>query len=502
MTLHLTNARIPGDRGLLGNLINIAVDNGVVSALDFIGQTTSITLPSVTQAARVSQGDDSVIDLGGRWIIPGLWDSHVHMGQWAQKRHRLDLVSAATVDDVLRRVGERTLSESGDIVGFGWRPAEISGEPTRAGLDAVTGDRPTYLFSVDLHSVWVNSAGFSAHGMTPTESGVVTERACFELSKLASVITEDVLDLWVDEVAREAAARGVVGIVDMEMASNARHWRRRIGKGTDVLRVEAAMYAEHLDEAIESGMRTGDTVASTHGLLRVGPLKIILDGSLGSQTARCFDVYPGATGPAARGVLNLSFPDLAGVMGRAWAAGLEPAVHAIGDEAVTVALDGFDAVECVGSIEHAQLVRSEDMARFAELEVTASVQPAHLLDDRVVADRLWPGRTAQAFALRQMLEAGVDVRFGSDAPVSALDPWLAIAAAVHRAAAGDEPWHAAEQLNAEEAIRASVRSTLAVGQPADFAVLDADPFDVSPTELATMPVSATFLGGRTTHSLL
>jgi predicted amidohydrolase YtcJ len=177
-------------------------------------------------------------------------------------------------------------------------------------------------------------------------------------------------------------------------------------------------------------------------------------------------------------------------------------VHAIGDEAVALALDGFDAVECVGSIEHAQLVRAEDMSRFAELEVTASVQPAHLLDDRAVAERLWPGRTSQAFALRQMLEAGADVRFGSDAPVSVLDPWLAIAAAVHRAAADDEPWHAGEQLTAEEAIRASVRSTLAVGQPADFAVLDADPFDVSPAELAALPVSATFLGGRTTHSLL
>jgi predicted amidohydrolase YtcJ len=353
-----------------------------------------------------------------------------------------------------------------------------------------------------MHSVWVNTAGFSAHGMTPTESGVVSEGPCFELGKHVSVIAEDVLDAWVDEAAREAATRGVVGIVDMEMASNARDWRRRIGKGTDVLRVEAAMYAEHLDQAIEAGMRTGDTVASTQGLLRVGPLKIILDGSLGSQTARCFDVYPGATGPAARGVLNLSLPELAGVMGRAWAAGLESAVHAIGDEAVALALDGFDAVECVGSIEHAQLIRAEDMTRFAELEVTASVQPAHLLDDRVVADRLWPGRTSQAFALRQMLEAGADVRFGSDAPASALDPWLAISAAVHRAAAGDTPWHVAEQLTAEEAIRASVRSTLAVGQPADFAVLDADPFDVSPTELATMPVSATFLGGRTTHSLL
>ena len=249
-------------------------------------------------------------------------------------------------------------------------------------------------------------------------------------------------------------------------------------------------------------MRTGDTVASTGGLLRVGPLKIILDGSLGSQTARCFEAYPGATGPAARGVLNLSLPELAGVMGRAWAAGLEPAVHAIGDEAVALALDGFDAVECVGSIEHAQLVRAEDMSRFAELEVTASVQPTHLLDDREVAERLWPGRTSQAFALRQMLDAGVNVRFGSDAPVTALDPWLAISAAVRRAAEGDQPWHAAEQITVAEALRASVRSTVAVGQPGDFAVLDADPLDATPAELATMPVSATFVGGRTTHSLL
>jgi len=189
-------------------------------------------------------------------------------------------------------------------------------------------------------------------------------------------------------------------------------------------------------------------------------------------------------------------------MGRAWAAGLEPAVHAIGDEAVALALDAFDVVDCLGSIEHAQLIRAEDMKRFVDLEVTASVQPTHLLDDREVAERLWPGRTGQAFALRQMLDAGIDVRFGSDAPVTALDPWRAISAAVSRAADGDAPWHEAERLTVEEALRSSVRSTVAVGQPADFAVLDADPLDATPSELATMPVSATFVSGRTTHSLL
>jgi predicted amidohydrolase YtcJ len=113
VTLHLTNARIPGERGLLGNLINIGIDDGVVTALDFIGQTTSMTLPSDTRAARVVQGEDSVIDLGGRWIIPGLWDSHVHMGQWAQMRHRLNLDGAQSVADVLRLAGERAASSPG-----------------------------------------------------------------------------------------------------------------------------------------------------------------------------------------------------------------------------------------------------------------------------------------------------------------------------------------------------------------------------------------------------
>ena len=502
MTLHLTNARIPGERGLLGNLINIAIDDGMVTALDFIGHTTALTLPSETRAARVVQGDDQVIDLDGRWIMPGLWDSHVHMGQWAQARRRLDLAGATSVQEILQRVATRRETTDPAVVGFGWRPSEIAGQVTLEALDAVTGSMPTYLFSADMHSVWVNTAVFAAQGVTPPDSGIVTERACFDIGKRVSQIDDDTLDSWIDEAAREAATRGVVGIVDFEMAPNAAAWRRRISSGADTLRVEAAIYPEYLDAAIEAGMRTGDIVASTGGMLRVGSLKVILDGSMGSQTARCFDAYPGVTGAASRGTLNMSLPELASLIGRAWSAGIEPAVHAIGDEAVSLALDAFDAVDCVGSIEHAQLVRAEDVERFAELEVTASVQPRHLIDDRASAERLWAGRTAQAFALRQMRDAGVDLQFGSDAPVTALDPWQSIGAAVTRAAAGDDPWNAQECLSVDEAIHCSVRSHVAVGQPADFAVLEADPLDVSPGDLSNMAVAATFVGGRATHSQL
>ena len=502
MTLHLTNARIPGERGLLGNLINIAIDDGVVTALDFIGHTTSVTLPSAAKAARVVRGDEQIIDLDGRWIMPGLWDAHVHMGQWAQTRYRLDLSDARTLAEVAHRAGERMRAGDARVVGFGWRPAEVSGEISLELLDAATGDVPTFLFSADLHTAWVNSAGFREVDLHATQTGELSEQACFDVGKRVAIVDDDELDLWVDAAAREAAARGVVGIVDFEMASNAAAWRRRVAGGTDVLRVETAIYAEHLAYAIESGMRSGDTIASTNGLVRVGPLKIILDGSLGSQTARCFEPYPDVIGPRARGVLNHSLPELAALMGRGWAAGLEPAVHAIGDEAVAHALDAFEAVECRGTIEHAQLVRPEDLRRFAPAGVAARVQPEHLCDDRDVAERLWAGRTSQAFPLRQMRDAGVEIRFGSDAPVTALDPWQAIQAAVTRTGDDRSAWHAAECLTVDEAIGASVRTHIAVNQPADFAVLDADPLDMPVGELASMSVSATFVGGRATHMAL
>lgn len=510
MTLHLTNARIPGERGLLGNLINLMVDDGMIVGLDFVGHTSAITLPTTTRMERTVSGEDQIIDLGGRWVVPGLWDNHVHMSQWAMRRRRLDLAGVTSVDELARQAGAAISSAStvdgsgagSAVVGFGWRPAHVSGSFSREALDAVTGDRPVYLFSTDLHSAWLNSAGFSAMGITPTATGVLVEDTCFRVQAAVSRVDDAVLDEWVDEAAREAARRGVVGIVDYEMAWNAGDWRRRIGRGCDALRVEASVYPHHLDQASEAGLRTGDAVASTQGLLEVGSLKVITDGSLGSQTARCFEPYPGATGPGARGVLNWPLPDLASVMGRAWAAGLSSAVHAIGDEAAAIALDAFEAVECEGSIEHAQLMRPDDIRRMAECRVIASVQPSHLLDDRDTAHRLWVGRTDQAFAFGQMRDAGVRMAFGSDAPVSSLDPWRSIVAAVTRTGDEREAWNARECLSREDALAASVRTHIAVGQRADLAILDLDPLECSETELATMSVAATFVGGRATHLAL
>src|SRR5690606_22343650 len=132
------------------------------------------------------------------------------------------------------------------------------------------------------------------------------------------------------------------------------------------------------------------------------------------------------------GVLNLTEQELNEVAVRATGAGLQLALHAIGDRAVGTVLEVFAATGARGSVEHAQLVRWEDLARWVTVPVRASVQPAHLLDDRVVAEQCWPDRTDRAFVVRGLQEAGIEVVLGSDAPVAALDPWLTMATAVHR----------------------------------------------------------------------
>lgn len=166
------------------------------------------------------------------------------------------------------------------------------------------------------------------------------------------------------------------------------------------------------------------------------------------------------------------------------------------------ALDAFTFTQARGTIEHAQLVRHADLARFARLGVVASVQPTHAVDDRDLAGGLWGGQQAVGYPLATLLAAGALVRFGSDAPVAPLDPWVTIASAVHRTADEREPWHPEERVSVTAALRASSRrgsTDIAIGGVADLALCAEDPLRVTRTQLARMPIMATTLGGRLTH---
>ncbi|MWV58143.1 amidohydrolase [Rathayibacter sp. VKM Ac-2754] len=446
---------------------------------------------------------DEVREFDGRWVMPGLWDEHVHFSQWSMTAPRLDVSAAQSAKEAVEAVRGRLASStdtSSTLIGFGFRDGLWPDLPTTTLLDEAAPAHPVVLVSGDLHSAWANSAALKRYGFTPQDD-ILREDSCFRLVGALEALSDDDLDDLVDVAARRAAARGVVGVVDLEMSWNVGDWTRRVARGTRALRVDTGVYRDDLERAIAAGLRTGDELAGGEGLLRMGPLKVLIDGSLNTRTAYCTHPYEGEG--AGRGVLTVGPDELDGLLARACAAGIRPTVHALGDAAVSVALDSLARVGG-GRIEHAQLVAAADLPRFAELGVVAGVQPAHALDDREVAERYWRGRTDRAFALRSLVDSGATVVLGSDAPVAPLDPWVAIAAAVARARACEEAWHPEQRLTVEEALVASVRARRLRpehGDPADLVVLDRDPLASDAEELRTMPVAATLVGGRFTHEL-
>ncbi|RKT36773.1 hypothetical protein DEU34_1296 [Microbacterium sp. AG1240] len=444
-----------------------------------------------------------IVDADGSWLIPGLWDHHVHALQWALASRRIDLGHAATAREAVTIMAASTPVD-GRRIGVGFRDALWPDEPSLALLDEATGDLPAYLINADVHSVWLNTAAFAREGFPADPSGFLGEEDAFEISRRLNAADPSGGDRLVEEAARAAAARGVVGMVDLDMAWNDEPWMRRAAAGFDVLRVRYGIYPQHLDRAIAEGLRTGDPVrGSAGGLIRTGPLKVITDGSLGTRTAACGHPYSGD--PHNRGVLTVDPATLVDLMMRATGAGLECAIHAIGDVANSHALDAFATTGAVGTIEHAQLVAAADVPRFARLDVTASVQPEHAIDDRDVTDEMWASQTATAYPLRALVDAGANLVLGSDAPVSPLDPWAAIAGAVYRTRDGRTPWRPEQRIDAATALAASTAggsrggARIEPGALADLALCENDPLGASELELRGMQVSATLLGGRLTH---
>ncbi|WP_395690458.1 amidohydrolase [Nocardioides sp.] len=419
------------------------------------------------------------VDAGGRWLVPGLWDQHTHLAQWTLTSQRLDLAAARSPEDVTRAVAERVAAQPGlPVVGWGHRSGGWDRDVTVSELDAVSGDTPVVLISGDGHHAWLNTTAL-LHLAMPVRDSVVRETEWFAAyPRLVTLVGPDgTSPAAYRRMLETAAAQGVTGLVDLEFGASRQEWAERWGRGCDLLRIRWATYADTLDDVVAAGLRTGDPLAGDPRLT-MGPLKIISDGSLNTRTAWCCEPYGDAhrlEHPA--GQPNLSGAELRDLLARAHGAGLEVATHAIGDAAVAEALAAYADTGARGSLEHAQLARRADVRRMAALGVRASVQPAHLLDDRDLTERVWGERAGRCFAFRWMLEDGVELALGSDAPVSPLDPWLAMAAAVHRSADDRDPWHAEQALTVREVLAASVdgQPTVGRGSRGDLVLLDRDP---------------------------
>jgi predicted amidohydrolase YtcJ len=507
MTVLLTHARLrkgtPGVGSRGSSLVDILLSEGIIT--------------QIAPAGSLPHSDHTVVDVEGRVVIPGLWDEHVHFSLWAQHRRRTSLQGAQSAADAAALMGQAiakaTTTQTLDdvVVGAGYRDGLWPDQKTTALLDQATGDVPTVLLSVDVHSCWANTAALRKFGVVGHDvDGVLQEGECFALTGAIAQVDDDLLDQWVLDAAVAAAARGVVGIVDLEMRYNPEDWKRRVRKlnGSYPLKVDAGVYREFLDKAIADGFSSGVAVAPG---ITMGPFKIITDGSLNTRTAHVCEPYLGVEG-VEYGAMNFPVEDIEAVLHKAHTAGFDLAVHAIGDQANRIIVDLMEKHSLSGRIEHAQLLRIEEFPRFGELGIVASVQPEQAVDDRDVTDVYWADRVDRAFALRTLVEHGVRLVMGSDAPVAPLDPWVTIAAAVTRTRDGRVAWQPQEALSFEEALRFSTRSTIEVGQPADCAVLDADPdwlSDALASEpakhsaaLREMPVALTITGGVVTHSSL
>ena len=464
------------------------------------------------------------VDLGGRCVLPGFTDSHVHFPTWAVAQHEVRLEDTRSLDEALGRVREAVVDARPGrwLLGRGWRSGDWQPqvEPTKERLDEIVGETPVALMARDSHSVWLSSAALARAdgdldapgGVVETDdrgepTGVLREESCWHFRDAYIETTDDEYVEAMRSALKLANSRGVTAVHDKDGWLGAlRFWQRLESEGALTLRVRQSLPAEKADELADVGIASGFGGPR----LELGYLKVFMDGTLGSQTARMLD---------GSGVEITSREEFAELIRTAARARFPVAVHAIGDRANRDALAAFEETrgdwQPLGlrqRIEHAQLLAPEDVNRFAELGVAASVQFSHAPSDRDLADRLWAGKTDGAYAFRSLWDSGALLANGSDAPIEELDPLAGIRAGVLRTLDERPAWHPEQALTVEQALQATTvnpawlagderrRGKLLPGYRADLVVLDRDPVACPPELLPEMQVVATMLGGVWVHN--
>ena len=479
-------------------IANVALDDsGVLFDIELVGST----IGSITPAGSDRTRGVEVFDGAGGVALPGFVDSHVHLTQWAAARRRIDVGPASSAADAVALVFPYARTAGDSVVrANGFRDAQWSDEPHKDLLENALPGVRVALTSMDLHTLWLSPALLRDLGIDhPT--GVLRDVDGLEAVMALEALEDPAeLDRAVLDATAALAVRGVTGVVDFEFADNRTVWDRRLSAGSPAVRVDTTVWPQWLDEALDRGERTGD-VSAVSDMIRRGPLKVMLDGSLNTRTACCHDRYPGVDGDNAYGLLLETRDGLFELVSRAARGGITSAVHAIGDRANGVALDAFERAGCGGRIEHAQQLVPEDIARFAALGVAASVQPQHAMADRDIAEDLWAGRRSVAYGYGSLHRSGATLLFGSDAPVSPPEPLAGVAAAVFRTDDDRPPWHAEEPVPLGAALRAASgdRAALRVGDVADIVVLEEHPVHRSAHDLADTEVRATICAGLLTH---
>ncbi len=482
------------------------------------------------------------IDLRGRLLLPGFTDSHIHLFDHAMSPHRMALAGTTSLDDLLQRLMREAAEKPPGswIQGRGWNETRWPDpvHPTKKDLDRAAPDHPVILWRSDMHLAVVNSKALSAAGIdrqTPDPeqgridrdehgepSGGLRERAIRLVKDLIPLPPEEQVMQAIQDSFADFHRLGLTGVHDFrdlggrEAGLVLRALTRLEQAGKLDLRTWICIAGEHLEDAIATGLRTG----FGSDLLRIGHVKYFSDGSQGARTAWMLEPYEGSDDP---GMPLTPMEEIAEAIPRAHQAGLAVAVHAIGDRANRELMAVFErtAQSRTGAepsaphrIEHVQNIRPEDVKRMAALGVAASVQPIHLVDDITLVDQTVGARGRFTYPFRGMLDAGVVMAFGSDAPVADHNPLLGIQAAVTRQRQDGTPaegWYPQQRLTVAEAIHGYTMGPAAVcgralelgnigpGSLADLVVLEEDILSGDPGAIGETEIAMTVFDGRVVY---
>ncbi len=514
-----------------GRVYTLDTDQPIAEALA-ISRGLVVSIGSDSHVMPLAAEATEVIDLGGRTVIPGLIDAHIHLQKYALSLEQVDC-EVSDIDTCLERVRLRA-EETRDgewILGHGWNHNEWGRFGTCADLDRVAPSHPVYLTAKSLHAGWASSealkraaitddsadpsGGVIGRDQTGKPNGILLEAAMALVQSVIPADTDERLAQMLIRAQKALWELGITGVHDYDGPRCFDALQRMRESDQLGLRVVKNIPLEYLSQAIELGLHTGFGDPT----LRLGNVKVFSDGALGPRTAAMLSAYDGETDNF--GILMLDGEELLEIASRASAAGIGTSVHAIGDKANHVVLDAFETLRGIEKgqgrrparlrIEHLQLLHPEDLPRPASLDVIASMQPIHATSDMPMADRYWGSRSRYAYAWHSQLKAGAILAFGSDAPVESPNPFWGIHAAVTRrrrdGSPGERGWYPGERLSLDQALRAytrgpataagleEVQGCLRPGCLADLVVLEADPFQLPPDALAHIRPVRTMVGG-------
>jgi len=511
-------------------------DRPEAEALAVLGERI-VAVGSSSEVAPWRGVDTRVIDARGRRVLPGFNDAHVHLVQAGEQLTNVHLKDAESPETFARRIGEfaSSLPDGEWILGGDWdeqlwEDAEL---PTKELIDELTPNHPVFIIRYDGHMALANTlaltlAGVDRETLDPPAGSIVRDAggAPTGVLKIAAMdFVREVIPPMTDERRREAALRGlapaaalaVTSIHDMVTAfEDIALFMDLEAEGALTARIYAAPPERRWANLAEVGIKRG--FGSSY--LRLGALKGFVDGSLGSTTALFFEPYSDA--PDTRGMFRPEFLPVDEARARllaADAAGLQIYLHAIGDRGVSTTLDLFEEIQKANGardrrfrIEHAQHLVPKDFERFAALDVIASVQPYHAIDDgRWAETRIGRERSKTTYAFRTFLDRGVALALGTDWNGAPLEPMWTLQAAVTRATIdGKRPggWVPEQKITLEEALYAYTmgsayaefqereKGSITPGKLADVVMLSEDIFEIAPERWPEVECDMTIVGGR------